>query len=150
MDADKQTIGHRSNIRVSTKTIKGGVSVEGEGQRAKRCGEVTDFGVLLALHTKEKEDTKYTGKVIARLLVHHQASLYPPSYHLSSPFRRRKRNGNRVVTKILSTGTLIFQRCIMKMHQLPAYFNNPGKVEINGSLIFVLLLEEKTWFLKRN
>ena len=88
--------------------------MEGEGQRAKRCGEVTDFGVLLALHTKEKEDTKYTGKVIARLLVHHQASLYPPSYHLSSPFRRRKRNGNRVVTKILSTGTLIFQRCIMK------------------------------------
>ena len=24
LDADKQTIGHRSNIRVSTKTIKGG------------------------------------------------------------------------------------------------------------------------------
>lgn len=37
-----------------------------------------------------------------------------------------------------------------EMHQLPAYFNNPGKVEINGTLIFVLLLEEKTWFLKRN
>lgn len=123
--------------------------MEGEGQRAKRCGVETDFGVLLALHTKEKEDTNYTGKVIARLLVHHQASLYPPSYHLSSPFRRRKRNGNRVVTQILSTGNA-FSEMHYEMHQLPAYFNNPGKVEINGTLIFVLLLEEKTWFLKRN
>lgn len=120
---------NKQYIKVSTKTIKGGGggSVEGEGQRAKRCGEVTDFGVLLALHTKEKEDTKYTGKVIARLLVHHQASLNPPSYHLSSPFRRRKRNGNRVVTKILSTGTLLFQRCTMKCTSCQLILTTLGK-----------------------
>ena len=101
--------------------------MEDEGQRAKRCGVETDFGVLLALHTKEKEDINYTGKVIARLLVHHQASLYPPSYHLSSPFRRRKRNGNRVVTKILSTGTLLFQRCTMKCTSCQLILTTLGK-----------------------
>lgn len=124
--------------------------MEGEGQRAKRCGVETDFGVLLALHTKEKEDTKYTGKVIARLLVHHQASLYPPSYHLSSPFRRRKKKRKQSCHKDFEYRDFAFSEMHYEMHQLPAYFNNPGKVEINGTLIFVLLLEEKTWFLKRN
>lgn len=55
LDANKQTIGHRSNIRVSTKTIKGGGQWKVKGKEQKGVGWRQTLVYFLPFTPKKKK-----------------------------------------------------------------------------------------------